>query len=165
MITDTRDTAPATEMSLDLRFKRRLQRLVVVSLVFLGAIALLAWTMTDTDGLTVGLLAAGWVLMPTLLYASVANPRLRYLLAIPATLVTVGLLRITLGDSGGASSLAGWWLITAGIVMGGSLGAWFWYRWMPVPAELNDPFSRGRWALIALHAGLVVVGIVMVLAT
>jgi hypothetical protein len=52
-------------------------------------------------------------------------------------------------------------LVTAGVLLGGVLGLWFWYRLLPVPAALDDPFSRGRWTLIAVHVSLIVVGLVL----
>jgi hypothetical protein len=53
---------------------------------------------------------------------------------------------------------AGWLLMTGGVALGGGLGLWLWYRLLPVPASLDDPFSCGRWALVALHVGLIVAG-------
>jgi hypothetical protein len=41
------------------------------------------------------------------------------------------------------------------------LGLWFWYRLLPVPASLDDPFSPGRWTLIAVHIAAIVVGVVL----
>ena len=32
------------------------------------------------------------------------------------------------------------------------------------PATLDDPYSAGRWALIALHVGLIATGLVLVIA-
>lgn len=161
MIAQATDPRPPIEMSTDSRFERRLRRLVLVSLVFLGVIAYLAWSKGDAGPLTLVFLISGWILMPTLLHISVAKPRWRYLLAIPAMLVIVGLLRTTL-DAGAAAF--GWWLITAGIAFGGTLGGWFWYRWVPVPSRLDNPFSPGRWALVTIHVGMVIAGIVSVLA-
>jgi hypothetical protein len=48
--------------------------------------------------------------------------------------------------------------MAAGVGLGGTLGLWLWYRVLPAPGALDDPLSPGRWALIAVHIGLVVVG-------
>jgi hypothetical protein len=161
MTVSTKTVRPQVEMSKDVRFERRLRRLVGVSLVFLGVIAFLAWAKADADARTLALLVSGWILMPTLLFVSISKPLWRYLLAVPAVLMIVGLLRTTLDAD---TAVFGWWLITAGIAIGGTLGTWFWYRWLPVPSHLDDPFSPGRWALVAIHVGLVLAGIVLVLA-
>jgi hypothetical protein len=87
---------------------------------------------------------------------------LRYLVVGPATLIAGALLAISFNNGIDQPEAAGWWLLTAGIVLGIVLGAWFWFRWLPVPAALDDPFSPGRWALIAVHAALVLVGLVVV---
>lgn len=163
MITTVETAAPRAEMSADPRFRRRVRRLVVVSAVMLGAITLLAALGTDARPVAIGMLASGWLLMPTLLYASMDRPRLRYLLALPATLVAVGLVMVATGLEGSAGATTGWWLITAGVLFGGGLGTWFWYRWMPVPPSLDDPFAPGRIALIALHVALIVVGMGLVI--
>jgi hypothetical protein len=55
----------------------------------------------------------------------------------------------------------GWLLMTAGVALGGLLGIWFWFRLLPVPPALDDPYSTGRWALIGLHIALIVVGMVL----
>lgn len=52
-------------------------------------------------------------------------------------------------------------MMTAGVLMGGVLGLWFWYRPAPVPLRLDDPFSRGRWLLIGAHVALIVVGMML----
>lgn len=153
------------EMSTARRFRGRLRRLVVVSSVALGLITLFAALATDAPPLVIGLLASGWILMPVLLYASMDRPRIRYLLALPATLVAAGLITVAVDFEGETITRVGWWLITAGVLFGGSLGTWFWYRWMPVPEALEDPFSPGRIALIAVHVGLVVIGMGLVVAT
>lgn len=151
------------EMSSDGRFRMRLNRLVIVSTVVLGLIAILALMETETEWWALLLLFGGWGLMPSLLYAIRNQPRWRYLLTVPAILVTSGLAVVTSGFTGSAIAHLGWGLITAGVVIGGGLGAWFWYRWMPVPEQLNDPFSSGRWLLVSVHVGLIVTGLALVL--
>jgi hypothetical protein len=51
--------------------------------------------------------------------------------------------------------------MTAGVLFGGVLGIWFWMRLLPVPPALDDPFSRGRWAMIAIHIALIVAGLAL----
>ncbi|HLF61000.1 MAG TPA: hypothetical protein VI980_07485 [Acidimicrobiia bacterium] len=162
-MTVTAPPALPTEMSFDHRFQGRLKRLILVSSVALGLIFLLAASTTDAGWTATGLLLGGWVLMPTLLYAGLGRPRFRYLLTVPAAMVSAGLLLVAVGLEGPPMAVAGWWLITAGVMLGGSLGAWFWYRLLPVPRRLDDPFSAGRWALISVHVGLVVIGAALVL--
>jgi hypothetical protein len=164
MMTRTDAVRMPSEMSADVRFRRRLRRLIVVSAVMLGAITLLAALSTDARPVTIGLLAAGWLLMPTLLHAGLDRPRLRYLLIVPATLVSVGSIVVASGVEPGSTAAIGWWLIAGGVLFGGGLGSWFWYRWMPVPDQLDDPFSPGRIALIAVHVALVVIGMALVIA-
>jgi len=146
------------EMSADPLFEKRIRRLIVISAVALGLVCLLAWTTTDHGRIWLVLLAGGWVSMPILLTASLKRPMLRYLLTIPAATVTAGLLGVALGFTGSSVGRLGWWIMTAGVSAGGTLGAWFWYRWVPVPRSLDRPFSTGRWTLIAIHTGLVVIG-------
>lgn len=155
----------STEMSTDPRFCARLRRLVLVSSVMLGLITLLAALSSEAPPLVIGLLALGWILMPTLLDASIERPHLRYLLALPATLVAGGLISVAIRFEGEPGAQAGWWLITAGVALGGILGAWFWFRWMPVPERLDDPFSPGRIALITAHVALIVIGVALVIAS
>lgn len=50
-------------------------------------------------------------------------------------------------------------MTTAGVLMGGVLGLWFWFRLVPVPRFLDDPFSPGRWALVTAHIILIVAGL------
>jgi hypothetical protein len=164
MMTRTDSVRMPSEMSVNVRFRRRLRRLIVVSAVMLGSITLLAALSTDARPVTIGLLATGWLLMPTLLHAGLDRPRLRYLLMMPATLVSVGLIVVASGAEPGTMAGTGWWLVTAGVLLGGGLGGWFWYRWMPVPSQLDDPFSPGRIALIAIHVALILIGIGLVLA-
>ncbi len=58
----------------------------------------------------------------------------------------------------------GWLLVTTGVFLGGLLGIWFWFRLIPVPAALDDPFSTGRWALIGIHVTSIVVGLALIAA-
>jgi hypothetical protein len=150
------------ELSADPRFAARVKRLAAVSLVALGLIwALASATLHAPVGLNAAL-AAGWVLMPTTLLASLVEPRLRYALVVPASLVGFGLLAVSawwLPTNPVAAS--GWLLMTAGVLLGGVLGIWFWLRLLPVPRALDDPFSSGRWALIAVHVALIVLGLVL----
>ena len=46
--------------------------------------------------------------------------------------------------------------------MGAVQGTWFWFRCIPVPIALSDPFSRGRWVLIVVHVFLIVAGVTLV---
>jgi hypothetical protein len=155
--------AEPVELTSDREFARRIVRLALTSSIALGLVWLLATVTLDTSLSVRASLALGWVTMPSLLFLSLRRPRLRYALAIPSTLVAVPLLIIC------ASSLpeepvarSGWLLLTAGILSGGVLGVWFWFRWLPVPDWLHAPFSTGRWALVALHVALVVSGIGLV---
>jgi hypothetical protein len=73
--------------------------------------------------------------------------------------VSVGLLAIAVGWLPAERAAAGGWLLmTAGVALGGALGLWLWYRLVPVPAALDDPFSPLRWSLVGVHVSLVVVG-------
>jgi len=148
----------AIEMSADPSFERRIRRLIVISAVALGLVCLLACTTAEERNIWLLLLIAGWISMPVLLAASLKRPAFRYLLTLPTAAVTTGLLGVALGFTGSSVGRLGWWLMTAGVSAGGTLGAWFWYRWAPVPRALDRPFSTGRWALIAIHAGLVAIG-------
>lgn len=151
--------ARPVELSADPRIARRVRRLGYVSAVALGLIWGLAVTTVHPPIAISAALAAGWALMPALLFGSLARPVLRYGLVVPATLVGGGLIGL-IGLSPPPSLLAefGWLLVTAGVVFGGFLGLWFWYRLLPVPRFLDDPEATGRWALIALHVGLIIVG-------
>jgi hypothetical protein len=147
------------ELSADRGMARRVQRLGYVSLVALGLIWWLALATLEVPWWVAMALASGWALMPLVLFGSLPRPRLRYALVLPGSLVSVGLLAICawfLPASGLAA--AGWVFITAGVLLGGLLGLWFWYRLVPVPAALDDPYSPGRWGLIGLHVALIVVG-------
>jgi hypothetical protein len=150
---------PTAELSRDPRFERRVRRLAVVSAVALGLIWGLAVTTLEAPQWVDALFAAGWLLMPLTLAGSISWPRVRYALVLPASLVSVALLSVCLRWLPAApAAAAGWVLLTAGVMLGGGLGFWFWYRLLPVPARLDDPFSTGRWALVATHIALVIVG-------
>jgi len=147
------------ELTADRRFERRIWRLAVVSAIALGLIWGLVVSTLAVPPMLGAVLGAGWLLMPATLVASLVRPRLRYGLVLPASLVSIGLLAVCAGFLPGDSLVAaGWLLMTAGVVIGGGLGLWFWYRLLPVPAPLDDPFSTGRWALIGIHIAPVVVG-------
>ena len=150
------------ELSADPRMTRRIKRLAGVSLVALGLIWWLAAATLAAPSVVNATLAAGWALMPTILVVSLARPRLRYALVLPGTLVGSGLLAICgwwLPMEPAAA--VGWWLMAAGVLIGSGLGLWFWYRVLPVPGWLDDPFAPARWAFIGLHVGLIVVGLAM----
>jgi hypothetical protein len=150
------------ELSPDPAFARRVRRLGLVSLVALGAIWGLAVRTLDAPPIVDGALLAGWGLMPATLFASLARPMLRYGLALPASLVTLALLAISVGWLPASPvAAAGWLLMLAGIGLGGAMGLWLWYRLLPVPPALADPFSPARWTLIGVHVALIVVGIVL----
>lgn len=151
------------EMSSDPAFVGRVRRLATVSAVALGAMWALAVNTLDVHRAIHVALFAGWVLMPTVLGLSVQRPVIRLLVALPATLIGVALVGICLTalPANGIARI-GWLTTTGGILFGGVLGAWFWYRWLPVPAFLHDPYSRGRQALIAIHVTLVVAGLLLV---
>jgi hypothetical protein len=152
-------------MTTDVRFARRIKRLVVISLVALGFIWAMSVRTFPGHVLTATMLGVGWWLMPMFLYLSLRRPTWRYGLLVPSTLVSLGLLAdcvTALSDN--EPSRLGWVLMTAGVLLGGTLGGWFWFRWIRVPATMTDPFAFGRWTAIAAHAGLVIVGAVVVLA-
>jgi hypothetical protein len=147
------------ELTADRRFERRVRRLAVVSAVALGLIWALVVTTLETPVAVDVAFAAGWLLMPTILAVSLRSPRARYALVAPASAVSLGLLAVCLGwRPADPLVAAGWVLMTAGVALGGGLGLWLWYRLMPVPPRLDDPFSSGRWALIGVHVALVAVG-------
>lgn len=150
------------ELSPDRRFERRVKRLTAVSAIALGLIWALSVATLEVPTTVGAALAAGWVLMPATLLVSLRYPKLRYGLVVPASLVSVGLLAICLGWLPDDPIAAiGWVLMLVGIAVGGGLGLWFWYRLLPVPARFDDPFSKGRWALIGAHVLLVVGGFVL----
>lgn len=153
---------PGVEMGRDRRFEGRVLRLTAVSSVALGLVWALAVATVAAPPVVHAALLAGWFLMPTILASSVVEPLLRYGLVVPATLVTVALLAIVarwLPTEPLAA--AGWVLMLAGIALGGGLGLWFWYRLLPVPARLGEPFCPERWRLVGVHVGLVVVGFLL----
>ena len=157
------DAPTAVEMTADARFAARVRRLIAVSAVALGAIFVLALRDVGGAGGAAAMAGIGWLTMPAILALSLQRPRLRYLLALPATLVAVAVAFTALSTDAGPLSLAGWWMISAGIGMGGGLGMWLWFRWLPVPEVLDAPFSAARWTLIGIHAGLTVIGLLFVL--
>jgi hypothetical protein len=128
----------------------------------LGAI-LWAATAEDIAPWTIACLATGWLLMPSLLAASLRSPAFRLLLAVPAGAVLSGVLGVCWSAADDPTRLAGWAMVTAGIALGGSLGLWFWYRLLPVPHRLRQPLAPGRWWLIGVHVSLVVAGLVCLL--
>lgn len=143
----------------------RIRRLTATSVVGLSAIALLALATLDAPAALDAALLVGWALMPALLALSLLRPRLRYALVVPSTLVGGALLAtsaLALPES--ALAWTGWALLTGGVLLGGALGAWFWYRLLPVPAALDDLLSAGRWTLVALHVTLIVGGLTLVAA-
>ncbi|OFW40761.1 MAG: hypothetical protein A3F70_08495 [Acidobacteria bacterium RIFCSPLOWO2_12_FULL_67_14] len=147
------------ELSADRWMARRVKRLGFVSVVALGLIWALAVTSLDAPTSVDGALAAGWVLMPAILFGSLSRPRLRYALVLPASLVSVGLLAICRSWMPTEPlAAAGWLSMTTGILLGSALGLWFWYRLIPVPVRLDAPYSFGRWALILVHVALIVAG-------
>ena len=149
----------AIELTPDRRFERRVLRLAVVSAIALGLIWFLVGTTLEAPVALDAVFAIGWLLMPSTLVASLRSARLRFGLVVPASLVSIGLLAVCVGWLPADPTIAlGWVLMTAGVALGGGLGLWFWYRLLPVPAGLDDPFSTGRWTLIGVHIALVVVG-------
>jgi len=150
------------ELSADRRFAGRVRRLAATAVVALGIIWALAVTTLDAPPLVGMALAGGWLLMPTILFASLTWPAARYALVVPSSLVGLALLSITwawLPDHPLAA--AGWVMVTAGILLGGWMGLWLWYRLLPVPRQLDDPFSPARLSLIGLHVALIVMGILL----
>ncbi len=153
---------PAVEMRADPRFAGRIRRLAGTSVVALGLIWLLPESTLDPHPAIGAALAGGWIGMPAILWLSLRRPRLRYGLVVPSTLVTAALLGIcATALPADATARAGWLMLTAGILVGGLLGFWFWFRWLPVPASLHEPFAPGRWLLVAVHVALIVVGLLL----
>jgi hypothetical protein len=157
---------PGVELSADPGFAPRVRRLVAVSTVALGVVTYLAATTTGAPLWILTMLATGWLMMPIILAGSLRRPKLRYGLVAPAGLVGGGLTCLCLGwlpDD--PTTAVGWTLVTAGVLLGGTLGSWFWYRLAPVPAAMEPPFSVARLALIAVHTGLVVLGVALILSS
>jgi hypothetical protein len=156
---------PAIELSSDPAMTGRVRRLAVVSSIALGAVLVLVVGTVDADSWVLAALALGWILMPTLLVLSVRLPVLRHLLVVPSALVSVGLLAVVvIAPPDDAVVEAGWLLVTGGVLLGGVLGLWFWFRLLPVPASLDDPFSASRWSLIGVHVVAIVLGLALVVA-
>lgn len=149
------------ELTGDRLFTSRVRRLVAISAVALGVIWGLALA-EEASTWILALLAVGWIAMPTILAASLSRPDLRYALVVPAGAVSIGLTGMVM--TAPQETAAGWLLITAGILLGGFLGVWFWFRWLPVPRILDDPFGWPRVALVGLHLALVLVGATFVAA-
>ena len=149
------------ELTGDRLFIQRVRRLVAISTVALSVIWGLAFVEEAPTWVLV-LLAIGWASMPTILAASLNRPSLRYALVVPATSVSVGLIGMVMAAP--QDTVTGWILITAGIVLGGFLGVWFWFRWLPVPRILDDPFGWPRVTLVGLHLALILVGAALVWA-
>ncbi len=149
------------EMTRDRLFTHRVRRLVWVSVFALGVIWVMA-LMDDAPVWVLALLAAGWLLMPSILAVSLRRPTMRYALIIPATVVPIGLAWMVLTAS--EATLTGWILMTVGILFGGFLGMWFWVRWFPVPRVFSDPYGVPRVALIGVHIALILAGAAMVAA-
>ena len=151
--------AGSLELSDDRRMAGRVRRLARTAAVALGIIWWLAVSTLEAPPMVGASLLLGWASMPAILVMSLRRPRLRYALVLPSSLVGVPLLGITaLFLPASAVAAAGWLLMTAGILLGGALGLWFWYRVLPVPRALDDPFSAGRIALIGVHVALIVAG-------
>ena len=162
-MTDTlRGRSMSVELSADERFAGRVRRLAFTATVALGALWTVAVLTLDAPLAADLSLLLGWLLMPAILFASLAEPRLRYALVIPSSLVGFPLLAIcALWLPASSIAAVGWLSVTAGILLGSALGLWFWYRLLPVPASLDDPFSPGRWTLISVHIALIVVGLML----
>ncbi len=142
------------------RLHGRVRRLATVSAVALGIVW---WLSCEVDGAGLGehaALIAGWLLMRATLVASLFDARARFLLALPASLVSLAVVRLAWLEF----PSAGWTSLALGILLGGVLGAWCWFRWAPLPAALEDPSGPGRRALIAVHVTLIVAGILLVAA-
>jgi hypothetical protein len=151
------------ELAHDSRFSRRIVRLAATSIVALGIIWWFAKTTVDAPS-AVGLaLLTGWLLMPTVLIASLRLPLLRYALVVPSSLVGIALTAVCLSTAGtGGAAMWGWRLVCAGVWFGALLGAWFWFRLLPVRSPLIDPFSPHRLLLVGVHIALIVFGLMVV---
>ncbi|MCC6312707.1 MAG: hypothetical protein IT337_01740 [Thermomicrobiales bacterium] len=157
-----RASAMRIELSANARFTGRVRRLAGVAAVALGVVWWLAATDAAAPRWAATALLMGWWSMTPLLMMSLLRPSLRLLLVVPSTLVTLGLLGMLPGAfAAGELAAVGWASLFAGIVLGDLLGLWFWLRLAPVPAALEHPFSRGRWALIVVHVACILVGIAL----
>ncbi len=154
-------SGPGVELTVDRSFTRRVRRLVWISLIALGAITWLAFQ-NGAPAWVRALMITGWLLMPTLLALSIGNPKLRYGLLVPGAAFCVAVIGMAL-DSRGTQSV-GWWIIAAGLTVGGSAGLWFWMRWLPVPRPFDDPYGVARLAVIGVHVALVLAGMAAVIA-
>jgi hypothetical protein len=138
------------------------RRLGAVSLVAPGLIWWLAATRLVVPQPLLLALIAGWWLMPTTLFASIPYPSIRPLLIAPATLITVPVLVIVAWWSPVQPvAQAGWLLIATGLLLGGVLGGWFWFRWLPVPRVFDHPFAPARWGMIVIHVALICAGLLL----
>lgn len=152
------------ELTDDPAFRPRVRRLAAVSSVALGLIWYFAVRSTEAHGVLIyASLFAGWILMPTILWTSLRRPGVRRWVFLPSALVTMGLVALCATALPDAPLIRpGWLLATVGILFGGLLGGWFWFRWLPVPSSLDCPFSTGRWALIGAHVLMIVAGLGLV---
>ena len=148
------------EMTGDRLFTHRIHRLIAISAVALGVIWGLAF-IDEAPTWVLVLLAVGWVSMPTILAGSLRRPSLRFALVVPASAVSFGLIGMVMNAP--EETMVGWLFVTAGILLGGTLGVWFWFRWLPVPRIFDDPFGLPRMALVGLHLALVLGGATLVL--
>ena len=148
------------EMTGDRLFTHRIHRLIAISAVALGVIWGLAF-IDEAPTWVLVLLAVGWVSMPTILAGSLRRPSLRFALVVPASAVSFGLIGMVMNAP--EETMVGWLFVTAGILLGGTLGVWFWFRWLPVPRIFDDPFGLPRMALVGLHLALVLIGATLVL--
>jgi hypothetical protein len=156
----TRRAGSGIELTGDRLFTHRVRRLVAISAVALGVIWGLAF-LEEPPAWILALLALGWVSMPTVLAASLGRPLLRYALIVPAGAVSIGLIGMVI--TAPEETATGWLLITSGILLGGFLGVWFWFRWLPVPRILDDPFGWPRVVLVGLHLALILIGAALVI--
>ena len=141
----------------------RVARLAVTSAIALGLIWQLARRTPVHASGAEDALAAGWLLMPSILLLSLRWRRWRYALVAPSLLVLGGLVWMcAVAPPAVGTARVGWLVLTVGIALGGLLGVWFWYEWMPVPERWRDPNARARWGFITMHVALVVAGGVLV---
>lgn len=95
---------------------------VIASLPSLGLLTL-ARASLDVPPVIEVLLVSGWILMPSTLALGLIEPRARYGLVVPASLVTVGLAAICMAWlPADPIAAAGWLLLTTGIGLGGRPG-------------------------------------------